>query len=557
MYRNKSSKPKPVRGRKNRGTNSAPKLVTKDPSDDIVQMQVTADGTTRPYIPMFQKYRDRASAFTTNLKKKFPKETNSIFSDRFRNDRDEVYDHMTATYRVCHGSALLLGHRFLELKRRYGSNVEKAFYADKSLTDLFDRISTKRPVVFWKPEDEYVLRNGERSSGWTSVGTDNEGHGPKLADYLSYDEMILSALTGVSSPTHFINDGDRFNKGVVSGNADYQKQGIYMGLVGARFEKQNVMEYSLMVISKDQNKAEHGYGDFNNGKRSSPLSMAIDDNYFLEQVSYSMRASKGKKRPIFSLYESFYSKPWFPTFDEVQKHFRNQGTAQTRYRQRGDMYLDTRMWRRRIRVSLELFLFECDHRAKVAGKQAFCHLIGLGAGVWSFDKEFQNREMVEVVKSIVKEMDLGNIQVIYFGHFTGIQNGEQSVHGKKQNEIKFLFGERNPASKLQGEYKQCLLTASFAWDGASFPGNEYWEGALSASGDPAAASCSTIPYVQNPEINKEYLNGRNTRFYFVDGRSGKYEFVKLSDIQKDFDKGDGKKWLVKSAKSIPYERDRL
>jgi len=35
-----------------------------------------------------------------------------------------------------------------------------------------------------------------------------------------------------------------------------------------------------------------------------------------------------------------------------------------------------------------------------------------------------------------------------------------------------------------------------------FSGNEYWNGHLSASGDPAAACCTQIPELQNAYINQ-------------------------------------------------------
>ena len=58
-----------------------------------------------------------------------------------------------------------------------------------------------------------------------------------------------------------------------------------------------------------------------------------------------------------------------------------------------------------------------------------------------------------------------------------------------------------------------LLVAQYAWDGNAFPGNEYWLGQLSASGDPAAASCSTIPLVHNVDFNPGLLDPKRVCAY--------------------------------------------
>lgn len=50
---------------------------------------------------------------------------------------------------------------------------------------------------------------------------------------------------------------------------------------------------------------------------------------------------------------------------------------------------------------------------------------------------------------------------------------------------------------------------SYAWDGNALPGNEFWMGSLSASGDPAAACSSLISELHNPHINMPMVSGRN------------------------------------------------
>ena len=60
------------------------------------------------------------------------------------------------------------------------------------------------------------------------------------------------------------------------------------------------------------------------------------------------------------------------------------------------------------------------------------------------------------------------------------------------------FSKRNPADLIEDGK---LLFAMYAWDSNAFAGNEYFFNMLSASGDPAAAACSTIAFLQCPYVN--------------------------------------------------------
>jgi hypothetical protein len=69
--------------------------------------------------------------------------------------------------------------------------------------------------------------------------------------------------------------------------------------------------------------------------------------------------------------------------------------------------------------------------------------------------------------------------------------------------IHILFSKRPPHSKLsEPEDAGKLLVVSYAWDGNALPGNEFWMGKLSSTGDSAAA-CST--QVRKPQLKHHLM----------------------------------------------------
>jgi len=537
---------------------------------------------------LFVEYEKRVQQFEETVCE-FPVDTNKIVTDQWKQYRPQIVDHMKRAYPLLHGGVISMAFDFLQIKRKYGSPIEQELYANMSMVDFFDRLATKRAVVFFQNYDSYLLRNGYNDHGkWEHIGTDDENKvskydvtpekKPKLDQYLSYDELIISAMCGVSSPTHFINSGDRQNCGKASADDDYPKEGIYMGLVGARFEKAGVMEYSLMTVSHGQNIAANGFGLMDNAHddtkeqpeedddRQLNLIKEMDAKAFMKEVNASTKIEGSK--PIYRAFERFYDRrKGLPLYDEVMEKYDDQNEKiQNRYcaKNKWDKtpYLDLEMFRARMRVSLELFLFDADRRAAECQKSAFCHIVGLGTGVWSFKKSVQDRIISEVTKEIIESTTLSHIACVYFSWMQDcIENVFEAdkemgscfcVRDPSGHKIIVESGKRAPADPLEKPFNDCLTVAMYAWDSNSFPGNEYYHGMLSASGDPAAASCSTISFVQNSEINKEFINGANTGVYFYDRDKHQYEFYKLKQINFEQNKA---KWLRKSLMSIPYKRD--
>jgi Domain of unknown function (DUF4804) len=407
----------------------------------------------------------------------------------------------TATHPIAHSEIQKLIENFLEEKRQSGSDIEKALYVEMTNEAFIQRLIEKRPLVFYDDNDQFRLRNRHTGNGnWELIGTEGEKAPLVLREYLSYDEIAISAMLGFSTPTFFINDGNRENAGKLSSpNTAYYNEGVYCGLVGARLEKEGVMEHRHMVISEEQN------------SQGNPFNL---------------------NNPIDQIFSRFYGMERIPSFSEFTEVAQGkQPGAEITVGNQKYVYLQTSVqhpgietpkvkflnitaYKKRLKMSIEPFLIDANARAKKEEKKAYVVAVGLGLGAWSLDPvDIQAKFMLEVYAEILKDSDFSEISDIDFIHCGKTAQKPLDWQAPGQNAYKFNgidihFSKRNPGEKVEDGK---LLVAQYAFDGNAFPGNEYWNSTLCASGDPAAACCSTIQELQNPYINPN-VSGKNTHF---------------------------------------------
>ena len=123
-----------------------------------------------------------------------------------------LLENANSAYPIVHHKVLTLIEKFLEMKKKHGSNIEKKIYDKVKTSDFVDRLLSKRPLVFVGQRDTYILRDGKKEGSafdeWHHIGTKRERDPFILEDYLSYDEGKLAALLGASTKTVNINKGE-------------------------------------------------------------------------------------------------------------------------------------------------------------------------------------------------------------------------------------------------------------------------------------------------------------------------------------------------------------
>jgi len=456
-------------------------------------------------LVIFNKLVSNTWDFHNRLElKNFPNEKRSNWIDVIAgNDEDKQIKIATQALEVraiADESILGLMDDYYDHKGKYGSEIEKEVYGQLNTKEsIFKRLITDRPYVFTGEQDNHLLRNNKQNKGsFIDVGTLEEKK-ITLKEYISYDEMPISALLGVSAPTMFINNGGRFNKAQSVDVDPYEEEGIYTGLVGPRFEKPDCWDWKHIIITSEQNTAENGYGSEN-----------LDDSNIL------------------SLWSKFYETT-FPTFKQAVNDKSGKYVKVQNSKKKIDGYFNIEVYKKRMRLVIEPFLVDANEQGKKNNKKVYCHAVGLGLGYWAVNDNLQAEHMLEVYAEIIRDRDLSWISDIDFSWFPekisqecgGIKNLEKFK--MNNNDIIIHFSKRNPADRLEGVDKGKLLVAMYAWDSNSFVGNEYLKKAFTASGDPAAACCSTIFTSQNPEINTYFKDSIYKNLFIV--KSSLYEKI--------------------------------
>jgi hypothetical protein len=402
---------------------------------------------------------------------------------------EEILEHhINSAYPVLHEATLTLYIDFLEYKKKFGTPQEKELYADMSVVELVHRFLEKRAVTFCGGLDFYMLLSGERGiGGWDTVGTKAEGPPLLLQDCLSYDEIKLSAFLALSCYSVFINTGSRGNCGVPSSPESVRRHGVVVGIVGPRLSAPGVMDWHEIMVTKTQNVKKNGYGS------------ALKNS-----AQHCWR----------QIWADFYGVPNLPTYSKVLKSTQHKKVGERFVKLDTERVFDNNIYAKRICIAAELLLLEAQSRAAAEDKQAYVHVVGVGLGVWRISGH-QERIFLDSFAMCLKRLCpvLNHVSDVNFAWFQentcgGIENGGRI--GNDKHSIRILFSRRTPHSPLEdAEDAGKLLVVSYAWDGNSLPGNEFWNNHLDSSGDPANACSTQVSELQNPHVNKKKISGRN------------------------------------------------
>lgn len=362
----------------------------------------------------------------------------------------------------------------------------------ENIRAFYRRLVEKRPKAFLQPDDRIVRcrENAERKIDLNI----------NLTEYVGYSEIEFGAMLQVFGATQFINKGNRENRGEIGREGTYEKFGYISAIAGMRLETDDPSMERLHVIRGEREKARQEY-----------------DKSRVSGEKGDFARMKGVNGDFVDGHELI----WGQFYGQNSQQQPGSPAAAT-----GDF--NDEVAERRLCISYKKFLAESIASAKQDEKKAHIRITGCGDGAWVGSDQNERQKYRPKVESAIgravrrafdelaaeQKLQISAIEFCqhgangnYLRAFTGGAQVEV-IEGVKIIGSKAKFSDELKASEKRSDGKDTALCVNFAWDGGSYVGNEYWlgEGYFGASGDPAAACCSSIAFSMNPEINPQFLD---------------------------------------------------
>jgi len=259
-----------------------------------------------------------------------------------------------------------------------------------TVVDFVQRLLAKRCVWFYGSGDFYKTMDGQTGhEGFEKVGTAAERYPLTLNSVLSYDEIKLAALLYASTHSEFINNGRRSNAGeVTQDKSTIEREGVIIGLIGARFERPDVMEYQDIMITQTQNTQNRGYG-----------------------LSKSSNKTDTPASDLRRIWREFYEEPEDFIFGDIPQN-------EDRFEEVPEGVFDHQVMRKRYAISFDTLLLEAQDRALKIGKPAYIHVVGIGLGVWKAARR-QDSTFFQSFEERLQALGarLSHIGVVHFSWF--------------------------------------------------------------------------------------------------------------------------------------------
>jgi len=311
---------------------------------------------------------------------------------------------------------------------------------------------------------------------------------------LTRDQIMISSLLNICSPTLFINNCGKNNSCKPGQEGKFEKEGIFSGIIAPRLDIAGEYDWRQLMITKQQNTKNNGYGT--------------------------------KEAPVNTLMKTFvklYGIDNFPTYDEVEERIKKGSTNYLRIKisNNENGYLDLTLYQKRMQLTFIPMLLMYNKIGDIIQRSLFLRTASIGTGEYLGALKDLNTDLIKnlntiqinIIKNTLVQHQLIAIKHVTFnwfgGHFTNPGTKEtfaDHIDLNNEQRITWCYAAVDLAVSLPTSHADYFLAVNYPWDGNAYPGNEYWLGGFALSLDPAAASGSLIGEIQNPDINPAYLN---------------------------------------------------